>query len=125
MKTVKIDSAWQSLRAQRVTDDEGNFWTVPDILDAARGLEVMDLPLIHLSIDFNIGSMKARDFLSHMKNVMDSDLGYPIILDQDGCVFDGKHRVIKALYEERETIKAIRLDEDPSPTGKEKLSRGE
>jgi len=52
-----------------------------------------------------------------MKQVRDCDLNFPIILDDEGYVLDGRHRIIKALYEEQETIKAVRFEIMPEPCG--------
>jgi len=56
-----------------------------------------------------------RTFVAHMKMVLECDLKHPIILDENGGIFDGGHRVAKALLENAETIKAVRLTEDPMP----------
>jgi hypothetical protein len=50
-----------------------------------------------------------------MKTVYDSDLSFPIILDEDGALMDGRHRVMKAILIGQETIKAVRFDENPRP----------
>lgn len=39
----------------------------------------------------------------------------PLILDEDGEVMDGRHRLMKAMLTGAETIKAVRFDENPSP----------
>jgi hypothetical protein len=55
-----------------------------------------------------------------MKRIMKADLNYPIILDEDGEIIDGRHRVIKALYLGHKTIKAVRFDTNPEPDEIEK-----
>lgn len=50
-----------------------------------------------------------------MKRCMDSNIDYPIILDNLGQVADGNHRICKALLEGRRTILAYRLQEMPEP----------
>lgn len=39
----------------------------------------------------------------------------PIILDEDGGLMDGRHRLMKAMLIGAETIKAVRFDENPEP----------
>ena len=56
-----------------------------------------------------------HDFVAHMKKVMDADLEYPIILDDEGYVMDGRHRIAKAILEGRDSIKYVRFDETPEP----------
>ena len=46
---------------------------------------------------------------------MDADMSYPIIMDDEGFIMDGWHRVAKALLEGRETIKAVRFENTPAP----------
>jgi hypothetical protein len=44
--------------------------------------------------------------MQHAKRVHESDLGWPILLDPRGRILDGRHRVAKAFYEGKATIKA-------------------
>ena len=50
-----------------------------------------------------------------LKNVLEADMSFPIILDEDGWVMDGRHRIAKALLEGHEKIKFVRFDVTPSP----------
>jgi len=60
--------------------------------------------------------MKVREFVAHMKLILDADMEFPIILDQDACLFDGRHRMVRALLEGYENIKTQRFEEDPPAT---------
>ena len=51
----------------------------------------------------------------HIKSVLAADLSYPIILDEDGEIMDGRHRVMKALIDGEESIRAVRFSENPAP----------
>jgi hypothetical protein len=51
----------------------------------------------------------------HCNKVVKADLRKPIILDWNGCIADGRHRVIKALIEGKRTIKAVRMTWKPDP----------
>lgn len=51
----------------------------------------------------------------HMAAINAADLSYPIILDEDGEIMDGRHRIMKAMLAGEKTIKAVRFDENPSP----------
>lgn len=57
-------------------------------------------------------------FARHMKHVMEADLSYPIIIDEWGQPIDGRHRIVKALIEGHETIKAVRVPVGTHPTGR-------
>lgn len=53
--------------------------------------------------------------LEHFKSVKQADLRYPIILDEDGEILDGRHRLMRAILDGYETIKAVRFIENPRP----------
>jgi len=40
-------------------------------------------------------------------------LSYPIILDDEGYVMDGRHRIFKALLKNKPSIKAVRFTKTP------------
>ena len=61
------------------------------------------------------GSSATPGQVMHMKAVNDADLKRPIILDEDGELMDGRHRLMKAMLLGKKTIKAVRFDENPSP----------
>ena len=56
-----------------------------------------------------------RSLLQHMQLIDEVDLSYPIILDQDGRLMDGMHRVCRAVREGRKTISAVRFAKKPEP----------
>lgn len=116
MGIVKIDKKWNSISDQKVEADDGKVWMVVDLIERAKDLPVKDIPIDHLAIDFNIGGMRVRDFVAHMKLVLEADMSYPVILDDEACLFDGRHRVAKALLEGHETIKTVRFEKDPPAT---------
>ena len=116
MATVKIKKVWDTISDQKVEGDGGKVWMVVDLIERAKDLPVKEIPIDHLAINFNIGGMKVRDFVAHMKLILDANMSYPIILDDEACIFDGRHRVAKALLEEHETIKAVRFEKDPPAT---------
>lgn len=58
-----------------------------------------------------------ESFLGHVERVMQSDLNYPIILSEEGYIFDGVHRLIKAKYLGLERIHAVKFVIDPGADG--------
>lgn len=56
-----------------------------------------------------------RAIVEHVRLIEETDLSFPIILSSDGRVMDGLHRVAKALLECRETIEAVKFNQDPEP----------
>lgn len=89
-------------------------WSIARLVTLAKDLEVMDIPLNHLNVYYRYDSLTLRDMVTHMNAVKDADLSYPIILDEDGELMDGRHRIMKAMYEGAKTIKAVRFDDNPS-----------
>lgn len=92
-----------------------HYWSVPRLFELARELPVMDVPLNHLSFYYTYEKLTLREMVTHMKAVNAADLEKPIILDEDGELMDGRHRLMKAMLTGAETIKAVRFDENPPP----------
>lgn len=90
-------------------------WSVPRLFELARDLPVMDIPLDHLNVWHKYDGITLREMVMHMNAVNDADLSKPIILDEDGELMDGRHRVMKAMLTGKKTIKAVRFDENQQP----------
>lgn len=90
-------------------------WSVPRLFELARELPVMDIPLDHLSLYYVYEKLTLRAMVMHMRAVNAADLDRPIILDEDGELMDGRHRLMKAMLTGQPTIKAVRFDENPAP----------
>jgi hypothetical protein len=59
--------------------------------------------------------LTCREVVDHARLMLESDLGFPVILSSDGRVMDGMHRICKALLEGRAEIEAVRFVQDPEP----------
>ena len=75
----------------------------------------MDVPINHLSLYYSYEKLTLREMVMHMRAVNDANIERPIILDEDGELMDGRHRLMHAMLYGFETIKAVRFDENPSP----------
>lgn len=75
----------------------------------------MEIPLDHLNVYYTYERLSLRDMVTHMRAIEQANLDYPIILDEDGELLDGRHRIMKALLMNASTIKAVRFNENPSP----------
>lgn len=106
--------AWHSPQDQMCSLGR-HSWSVPRLFELARELPVMDVPLDHLSLYYTYDKLTMREMVTHMQAVNAADLDKPIILDEDGELMDGRHRLMKAMLTGAETIKAVRFDENPSP----------
>jgi len=90
------------------------LWSVPRLIELSKNLTVMEIPIDHLNVCNRYENLRLRDMVSHMKAVQNADLSYPIILDEDGEIMDGRHRIMKAILGGEKTIKAVRFDTNPS-----------
>lgn len=90
-------------------------WSVPRLFELSRDLPVVDVPLDYLCVSSTYSGLNMRDMVMHIQAVLDADLDKPIILSEDGDIMDGRHRVMKAILNNVETIKAVRFDENPEP----------
>lgn len=92
-----------------------NSWSVARLITLSKDFEVMEIPLQHLNVYNTYEKLTLREMVVHMKAVRDADLQYPIILDEDGEIMDGRHRIMKALFFGIKTIRAVRFETNPSP----------
>ena len=92
-----------------------NTWSVVRLIQLSKDLAVMEIPLTHLNVYYKYENLTLREMVGHMEAVNNADLNYPIILDEDGEVMDGRHRIMKAILTKQKTIKAVRFDDNPSP----------
>jgi len=90
-------------------------WHVPRLFSLAEKLPVMDIPLEHVNMYYKYETLTLRELVGHIVAVKKADLKYPIILDEDGEIMDGRHRLLKAMIAGKRTIKAVRFPENPSP----------
>ena len=56
-----------------------------------------------------------RNVVEHFMRMERVEIDYPIILDPSGQLFDGAHRVAKALAQGKTTIRAVQMTEVPPP----------
>lgn len=92
-------------------------WDVARLKELAKDLPVFDCPLAALDLDYEVWSgCNIIELAEHCKKVMDCSLDYPIMLDWNGCIADGRHRIMKALIEGKTTIKAVRFQSKPEPS---------
>lgn len=110
---VKIPE-WPSFLNGQVCKIGRYEWSVARLIEISKPLEVFDCPMNALYVWAKY-DITMRELVMHIKAVLDADLSYPIILDEDGEIMDGRHRIMKAILEGKETIKAVRFDENPSP----------
>ena len=97
-------------------DRDGNRYSVARLIDDSKDLPVFDVPVAALDLTDHIwrdANMYTLAF--HVKKCMDADLSFPILIAWDGCIADGRHRILKAIATGERTILARRLQWKPEP----------
>lgn len=91
-----------------------HHWSVSRLHELAKNLTPFEAPLDALDI-WQKYDLTLREVVMHAAAFMDADMEHPIILDEDGCLMDGRHRIMRAIYEGRDKILVVRFDENPAP----------
>ena len=92
----------------------GKFWKASTLWDAVKNKtpQRVENRYILQECSWNIGTL--RDFAEEMRIVQGVNLDYPIILDINGHILDGAHKVVKA-YLEGKDIDIVYLGDDEWP----------
>jgi len=110
-----LDEQWHS-------DGSNNSWRVSRLVELA-------IPSAGVLADVEIASIRdvaeqilpwhpiesLQDFVEHTIRMIDADDKYPIILNADGRIMDGAHRIAKAMHNGLTTITAFRFNANPPP----------
>lgn len=90
-------------------------WIVANLIQHAQHLAPFDLPLAAIYSGSAVWEpvTSPYDMAHHMRRVLDVDTSKPVILDQEGFIMDGWHRVTRAMIDGKATIKAVRFDKTP------------
>lgn len=96
-------------------------WDVPTLIEYSKSKKysvfkypIEAIPLHYLPFDVN----NMYDFIYQCIRINETDLKYPILIDDFGNICDGWHRIAKAIIEGRNYVNAIRLLDMPEPSGK-------
>ncbi len=97
-------------------------WDVRKLIAQTAGFEAEEIPLSDIrELDEAFwyhpegDPPTCRSVAQHAKLIAEADLAHPILIDPDGRVLDGMHRVCKALLLGMEAIPARRLQHLPEP----------
>jgi hypothetical protein len=97
------------------------IWDVERLWELARSLKPFDVSIEDLfEIDrdcwfCDVKPATIRNVALHAKRIYEADLSYPIILNADGALMDGGHRIAKALLLGMTSISAVRFEQMPLP----------
>lgn len=103
--------------------DEGlRAWDVDKLIRLTKGMKADEVLLSAIGeldepywYDAEGDTPTCRSITDHMRLVQAANLAYPIILCPEGRVMDGMHRVVKALLEGHDFVRAYRLPILPEP----------
>ena len=105
---------WDNYKEQKCTLGK-HRWAVARLIELSKELPIKEIPLDYLNIYNTYDKLTLRDMVMHINAINNCNLDYPIILDEDGELLDGRHRIMKALLLGKDTIKVVRFDENPIP----------
>ena len=113
------------IRAQyyfRQSDQGLLAWDIRCLIELTRDFPVEQILLVDIAeldethwYEHEGDSPTCRSLLGHMQLIDEVDLSYPIILDRDGRVMDGMHRVCRAFREGKDRVPAVRFATNPEP----------
>jgi hypothetical protein len=92
-----------------------HYWSVIRLIKLVEDLPVRSAPIDTINIYHRYKNLSLREMVTHIKAVNDADLSKPIILDEEGELMDGRHRIMKAMMLGHKSIKYVRFDENPTP----------
>lgn len=97
-------------------------WDVRRLVELSAGFQVLSIAVSEIAeLDQNHWyayegqTPTCRSIIEHLTLIDEADLSYPIILDSDGRVMDGMHRVCKAVLLGQSRIQAVRFKKTPTP----------
>lgn len=94
-------------------------WTIAHLITHAKDLPIFDCPLAALDLSHTSYTCNMRQMVGHMAACFDADPTCPILLDENGQILDGRHRIMRAIYEGKTTVPAKRFTTNPIPTSRE------
>lgn len=98
-------------------NDKG-YWYVTSLIQKIKelNLEIFDFPLHCIDLNTYIWGKKLSmyEIITHLRQVNVCDLEFPIIISEEGTILDGWHRIIKAIIENKKTVKAVRFEKKPA-----------
>lgn len=96
------------------------LWYTKGLWEKSQYLEAFEVALSSIAeLDQNcwFGSREPtlREVAKHARRIQNADSSYPIILNDDGSLMDGGHRICKALLNGDTKIMAVQFEMMPAP----------
>ncbi len=95
-------------------------WDVRRLVEISKDFAIQQIAVTEIrELDdnhwFTHDEPTCRSVVRHAQLIEAADLSYPIILDADGKVMDGMHRVCRALRDNVSSIPYVRFEVTPEP----------
>ncbi|WP_333587904.1 hypothetical protein [Phenylobacterium sp.] len=97
------------------------YWRTQRLWALAADLPVIDVPIADI-VEFDLDcwfqgrhTPSVRAVAEHARRIFNADLAYPVILNAEGKLMDGGHRLARAWMEGLTEIKAVRFPVTPAP----------
>ena len=103
---------------------ENYLWLTRRLWDLSKDLPVIEFEVASFNCfdeDVWFGSQHkptVNKVLEHYRKIEKARFDFPIILSQDGSIFDGIHRICRAQLDGRKNIPAVQFEMDPAPDRK-------
>ena len=111
---LDISKPWDFEESQFI-EVFGKKYNVHEAIRLSKNIKVKPLKVDDLFISYSgFGISTLREFVEHSKAVEESDLSFPVLMNEDGYIIDGRHRLAKAILTGEKTIKCKRFVSDPS-----------
>jgi hypothetical protein len=96
------------------------LWRTERLWELAAGLDpfemdIEDIPELDRNCWFTTREATLREVANHYVRIRDADLSKPIILNADGSLMDGGHRICRLLIDGKHKIAAVRFKSMPEP----------
>ena len=78
-------------------------------------IDIEDIAELDQNCWFTSREPTLREVATHYLRIHDADLTRPIILNADGSLMDGGHRICRALIEGKRAVAAVRFKVMPEP----------
>jgi nitrogen fixation protein len=107
------------------TEHETLTWSVERLWELARDLPIGTvpveslLPILEEVCCILPDERSCMRMARHAKRVLKADLSHPVILAEDGALFDGSHRIAKAWVLGLKEIQVVRFPVNPEPDKRE------
>lgn len=103
-----------------IRGDKRLIWHTERLWEEAADLTpfeiaVADIQELDWNCWFDSREPTLREIAKHSKRIQEADFSYPIILNEDGSLMDGGHRLCKALLEGQEKVQAVQFLTMPEP----------